>query len=246
MRQHVLLISEDSGNAAAMRHARKKLSADYQVTWICSTQTSAALDPLEEISALKNTHMTALNLLVITRNESQPFEVLTGPLDHERLARCADLLFDCANINECTVATPDHLSSVVADWATRSLPGANITALNIDSTSAPPPANANPTQQQTTDANTVNVTVIQQGRELRFSMQRTAGTLLDGAEDAGLDLPFSCRGGVCSTCRAKLRDGEVALMENYALEDWELDAGFTLPCQAEPISAQITLDYDEV
>ncbi len=243
MQPHVLLISEDSGNAVAMLHAHKKLSADCQVTWICSTQTSAAIDPLEEIAALKNTHMAALNLLVITRNESQPFDVLTGPLDHARLERCADLLFDCASINECTVATSNQLSSTIADWAATSLPSAVITSLSVDSTST---SNSDSTQQQPTDANTVKVTVIQQGREVHFNMQRTAGTLLDGAEDAGLDLPFSCRGGVCSTCRAKLREGEVALMENYALEDWELDAGFTLPCQAEPISAQITLDYDDV
>ena len=77
-------------------------------------------------------------------------------------------------------------------------------------------------------------------------MDRSAGTLLDGAEDADIDLPFSCRGGVCSTCRARLTSGEVELRENYALEDSEIDAGFTLPCQAEPVSAQITLDYDQV
>ena len=56
-------------------------------------------------------------------------------------------------------------------------------------------------------------------------MKKGGGTLLDGADDADMDLPFSCRGGVCSTCRAKLVHGEVELLENYALEDWELEAG---------------------
>lgn len=227
----------------ALQHARDKLTADCRVTWICSTPTSAALDDMidgsDGISALKNNHMATLNLLVITREESQPFDVLTGPLDDKRLTRCADLLFDSSSVNECTIATPDHLTSTVADWAARSLAAATTTTLAIATADAR-------AEHKEANADTVNVTVIQHGREIRFSMQRTAGTLLDGAEDAGIDLPFSCRGGVCSTCRAQLREGEVALMENYALEDWELDAGFTLPCQAEPISAQITLDYDEV
>ena len=241
MQNHALLISEDGGNAPALVHARGKLEAGNRVTWICSAPTSASLDVLEDIAALKNAHLTTLNLLVITREESQPFAVLTGALDEARLTLCAKLLFDSASVNECTLLTPDHLAQTIAKWAADSLPAATTTAIEIPKT--PVSGHSAATDK---DADTVEVRVILQGREVQFSMQRTAGTLLDGAEDAGIDLPYSCRGGVCSTCRARLREGEVALMENYALEDWELDAGFTLPCQAEPISTEITLDYDEV
>lgn len=240
MQSHLLLISEDRGNELALKQASDNLTQGACVTWICSTPTSAKLDDLEAIAALKNVYIATLNLLVITREESQPFEVLTGPLDATRLALCADRLFDCTSVSQCIIATPTTLTQTVRDWVAASLPAAKVTTLALakDTTATDASTNSSP------DA--VFVKVILQGRETSFSMRRTAGTLLDGADDAGIDLPFSCRGGVCSTCRAKLTEGEVLLTENYALEEWELDAGFTLPCQAEPISNKITLDYDQV
>jgi ring-1,2-phenylacetyl-CoA epoxidase subunit PaaE len=71
-------------------------------------------------------------------------------------------------------------------------------------------------------------------------------TVLDAAARSGLDLPFSCRGGVCATCRAKLVDGTVDMAVNYALEQWELDAGFVLTCQSRPTSKHVSVDYDAV
>ena len=78
---------------------------------------------------------------------------------------------------------------------------------------------------------------------------QTLGTLvacLDAALRAGLDLPFACKGGMCSTCRAKLVEGEAAMDVNYSLEPWELKAGFILTCQARPISKNVVVDYDHV
>ena len=68
--------------------------------------------------------------------------------------------------------------------------------------------------------------------------------VLDAALRAGLDLPFSCRGGMCSTCRARLTEGSVAMAVNYALERWETEAGFVLTCQARPTSPLVVVDYD--
>src|SRR3982750_635202 len=70
--------------------------------------------------------------------------------------------------------------------------------------------------------------------------------ILDAALRAGMDLPFACRGGMCSTCRAKLVEGEAQMDVNYSLEPWELKAGFILTCQAKPVSQKIMVDYDHV
>ncbi len=72
------------------------------------------------------------------------------------------------------------------------------------------------------------------GRRRRFSMARGGEVILDAAQVAGLDLPFSCRAGVCSTCRAKLVSGSAEMEHNVALEDWEVEAGYILCCQARP------------
>jgi ring-1,2-phenylacetyl-CoA epoxidase subunit PaaE len=70
--------------------------------------------------------------------------------------------------------------------------------------------------------------------------------VLDAVAAAGMDAPYSCTGGVCATCRAKVMSGSVEMKVNYALEPWELDAGFVLTCQSQPTSDEVTVDYDAV
>jgi ring-1,2-phenylacetyl-CoA epoxidase subunit PaaE len=83
------------------------------------------------------------------------------------------------------------------------------------------------------------------GRRRSFSMRMGDESILDAAARAGIELPFSCRAGVCATCRTKLVRGEVEMVENYALEDWELEQGFILACQSHAKTPEIELTYDE-
>jgi ring-1,2-phenylacetyl-CoA epoxidase subunit PaaE len=71
-------------------------------------------------------------------------------------------------------------------------------------------------------------------------------TIIDAGERAGIELPYSCRGGMCCTCRAKLVSGEAEMAVNYSLEPWEKEAGYVLTCQARPLTKEIVVDYDEV
>jgi ring-1,2-phenylacetyl-CoA epoxidase subunit PaaE len=70
--------------------------------------------------------------------------------------------------------------------------------------------------------------------------------ILDAALRAGMDLPFACKGGMCSTCRAKLVEGSAHMEVNYSLEPWELEKGFILTCQARPTSDRVVVDYDHI
>jgi ring-1,2-phenylacetyl-CoA epoxidase subunit PaaE len=94
-------------------------------------------------------------------------------------------------------------------------------------------------------AGIVDVSVLMDGRRRTFKMRMDDETVLDGATRAGLDLPFSCRAGVCSTCRTKVISGEVEMAQNYALEEWELEQGYVLACQAHVKTPTLELDYDE-
>jgi ring-1,2-phenylacetyl-CoA epoxidase subunit PaaE len=84
------------------------------------------------------------------------------------------------------------------------------------------------------------------GREISFELASDGENVLDGALDAGLEVPFSCKGGVCATCKAKLLEGEVEMDLNHALGAAEVAAGYILTCQAHPISKRIVVDYDAV
>jgi ring-1,2-phenylacetyl-CoA epoxidase subunit PaaE len=89
------------------------------------------------------------------------------------------------------------------------------------------------------------VIVLMDGRRRTFNMRMNDEVVLDAALRAGLELPFSCRAGVCSTCRTKLVRGEVEMEQNYALEDWEVEQGYVLACQAHVKTPVLELDYDE-
>jgi ring-1,2-phenylacetyl-CoA epoxidase subunit PaaE len=89
------------------------------------------------------------------------------------------------------------------------------------------------------------VEFVMDGRRRSFPMQTGTESILDAAARAGIDLPFSCKAGVCSTCRTKLVRGQVEMVQNYALEDWELEAGFILACQSHAKTPEIELTYDE-
>jgi ring-1,2-phenylacetyl-CoA epoxidase subunit PaaE len=88
-----------------------------------------------------------------------------------------------------------------------------------------------------------DVTIVLDGRSSTVSMRRDE-RVLDAALRVRGELPFACKGGVCSTCRAKLLDGEVQMVRNYALEPDEVAAGYVLTCQSHPRTDTVTLDYD--
>jgi ring-1,2-phenylacetyl-CoA epoxidase subunit PaaE len=94
-------------------------------------------------------------------------------------------------------------------------------------------------------ADSAEVAILMDGRRRSFVMRMNDESVLDAAARAGLELPFSCRAGVCSTCRTKVVRGEVEMAQNYALEEWEVEQGYVLACQSRVTTPVLELDYDE-
>lgn len=90
------------------------------------------------------------------------------------------------------------------------------------------------------------VTVLQYGVETNFDLNTSGSTILDAAIDAGVDAPFSCKGAVCCTCRAKVLEGKVKMDANFALTDSEVEQGFILTCQSHPLTEKVVIDYDAI
>ncbi len=91
-----------------------------------------------------------------------------------------------------------------------------------------------------------NVNIILDGDEFEFELSSDGDTILDAAMDAGADVPFSCKGAVCCTCKAKIIEGKVSMEQNYSLSDSEVDEGYILTCQSHPQSENVIIDYDEI
>ena len=87
--------------------------------------------------------------------------------------------------------------------------------------------------------------MILDGATRSFTLEKGKESILEAGLNAGIELPYSCKGGVCSTCRAKLVEGEADMDVNFALEDYEVARGFILTCQSYPASDKVTVDYDQ-
>jgi ring-1,2-phenylacetyl-CoA epoxidase subunit PaaE len=95
------------------------------------------------------------------------------------------------------------------------------------------------------EAAEARVTLVVDGVRREIDFHRGQHSILDAGRAAGIDLPFSCKGGMCSTCRARLLEGEVKMAKNYALEPHEVAAGFVLTCQSYPLTERVVISFDE-
>jgi ring-1,2-phenylacetyl-CoA epoxidase subunit PaaE len=187
--------------------------------------------------------------------EPQEMQLYNGRLDPERLRQFAGTLFEAQAVREFFLCGPgDMIEQLAATLAQLGVEPARVHAehFTLESTAggaearaaaatvAPPAPAAAPV-----GAGMAEVTVHMDGRRRTFSMKMEDETVLDAAARAGIELPFSCRAGVCSTCRTKVVRGEVAMAQNYALEDWELEQGYVLACQSQVKTPTLELDYDE-
>jgi ring-1,2-phenylacetyl-CoA epoxidase subunit PaaE len=200
---------------------------------------------LEDLLALKDQYLGRLALHFIMEREPEEGELLSGRLDAPKLGALAKEFFEPLAVHEyflvgtASVVSPWHAQLVNSGVAPQKI-HADASASAAALAQAPLAVGA-----ALPAAGETQVDVIMDGRRRVFTMHTGTESILEAAARAGLDLPFSCRAGVCSTCRTKLVRGEVELAQNYALEDWELAQGFILACQAHAKTPQLEITYDE-
>jgi len=219
---------------------------------------------LEELLALKDRYLGRLSLHFLMSREPQEVALYNGRIDAPRVRQFAAALFRPHEVKEYFVCGPgDMIEQVTAALRELGVEGSRVHAEHFTlattaetaplgraaAAGAPPGTDAgivSPAPPASpAAAGTAEVTVLVDGRRRSFAMRMDDETVLDAAARAGVELPFSCRAGVCSTCRTKVIRGEVAMAQNYALEDWELEQGYVLACQSRVKSTVLELDYDE-
>ncbi len=201
---------------------------------------------LEEVLALKDRFMTRFSVCFVMSREPQDVEWFNGRIDAAKIREFARHDLDVPAIDEFFICGPgtmaEDLQAALAGLGAKGR--LHVEHFMAETRVAAPPIEA-PRLARTSAAAAAEVTVVMDGRRRRFSMPLASEVILDAAGRAGLDLPFSCRAGVCSTCRAKLVSGTAEMEHNVALEDWEVEAGYILCCQARPTSAALEISYDE-
>mgnify|MGYP001822192151 CR=1 FL=1 len=202
---------------------------------------------IEDLYALKNQFPDRLQLHFVFSREDQEFAIAAGRLDAEKVVELYERFCSGDRVDEAFVCGPDSMIDTVSA-ALREL-GLEDDAIHAERFGAPRKTPAEPAVTDddaaaTPTENVTTVTVIMDGHKKSFAMARDADNIVDAAAEHGVELPYSCKGGVCATCRTHVREGAVQMDTNYGLEPWEVEAGFILACQSRPRTDEILLDYD--
>lgn len=195
---------------------------------------------IEELADLKDRYRARLHLIHVLSREPGDAELLSGRLDPARVGGILDTLLDPSGVDEWFLCGPyGMVTGTRAVLAERGVPEVRVHTELFHVEDTPPvsrEADAAPESGAT-------VTILLDGRASTFTMGHRE-RVLDAALRVRPELPYACKGGVCSTCRARLVDGKVQMARNYALQPDELAAGYVLTCQSSPVTDTLTVDYD--
>jgi ring-1,2-phenylacetyl-CoA epoxidase subunit PaaE len=192
----------------------------------------------EALDDLKDRYLARFDVIHVFSREQQAVPLLNGRLTGEKLRTLATSLLDVPSYDEIFICGPEPMTLEARDTFVEL--GADPTHVHLELFGSFAPS-APRVHSETADRR--QLTFIYDGVKTDVE-GHPDDTVLEAGELAGLDLPYSCRGGVCSTCRAKVLEGSVEMDHNYALEPWETDAGFVLTCQSHPTTDRVVVDYD--
>ncbi|MDT4798017.1 1,2-phenylacetyl-CoA epoxidase, subunit E [compost metagenome] len=217
-----------------------------RVTLLYGNRSSNAALFREQLEDLKNRYLQRLNLIFVFSREQQDVDLYNGRIDADKCGQLFSRWIDVKALDAAFICGPQGMTETVRDQ----LKGNGVPAERIHfelfaaaSGSAKREARE---AARITDSASSQVTVISDGRELTFELPRNSVSVLDAGNAQGLELPYSCKAGVCSTCKCKVVEGEVEMDSNFALEDYEVAAGYVLSCQTFPVSEKVVLDFDQL
>jgi ring-1,2-phenylacetyl-CoA epoxidase subunit PaaE len=199
---------------------------------------------IEDLYALKNRFPERLQLYFVFSREEQEFPIFSGRLDADK-ARELYRTF-CAGLEpaEAFICGPDTMIDAVRTVLAEE--GMDTAAIHSERYGAPVKRQVSAAAPAKSAAHLADVTVVMDGHRKTFEMTTDDPNIVDAAAEHGIELPYSCKGGVCATCRTRVLEGEVRMETNYALEDWEVERGYVLACQSRPLTPLVVLDYDDI
>jgi ring-1,2-phenylacetyl-CoA epoxidase subunit PaaE len=240
----IVLVAAGSGITPMMAIAAAALEAGAEVALVYGNRTSGSIMFREALDVLKDRYLQRFTLMHVLSREPQDVALLNGRVTGEKLLaldRAGAL--DLAGADGVFLCGPGGMIEDVAAALDGVVPREKIHFERFyteDEAPRPAPSAA----AQAAAAQGVAVEVLLDGARRRFEVSAGDESLVDAAARSGLELPYSCKGGMCCTCRCRIVEGAAEMAVNYSLEPWELEAGFTLACQARPTSDRLVLDFD--
>lgn len=242
-RRHVLFIAAGSGITPVLSLVKTLLAREpgTRCTLVYGNRRVASMMFKEELEDLKDRHLNRFTLLPVFSREAQDAPLFNGRLDEARIAEFLRTLVPADSIDETFVCGPAGM----LDGAVAALSGAGIAAQHIHVERFGDVNAAAAHHVEEGDADHAKVTLVIDGLQRQVEFRLSDLSILDAARRTGLDVPYACKAGVCSTCKGKVLDGQVRMDRNLALNEAEVAQGFVLCCQAHPTTPSVTITLDE-
>lgn len=204
----------------------------------------------EQLARLKNEYMSRLVIHHVFSEEEVGSDLFQGMMTKEKVAELLQKLVDIKDVDGFYICGPEPMIIGAKDVLKES--GVADEKVHFElfasSDSEPKPVtDATPVQPKENTSNLLSkVKVVMDDDEFEFELDSNGKTILEAATEAGVDVPFSCKGAVCCTCLARVKDGEASMDKNYSLSEKEVSEGLILTCQAHPQSKSVTFDFDDI
>ncbi len=248
--RNYLFISAGSGITPVVSNIKSILEEEpaSRVTLLFGNQRTNTIMFRETLSFLKNRYLSRFHWVNILSKEDQGADVLNGRLNNRKGGELNRQLIKLGSYDEYFICGPESMISEVS----RGLRGVGVAEEHIhyelfasSAEDARAVVEKHHARAREYGGKLSQVTVVLDGRGSQFELSADGENVLDAGLNHGVDLPYSCKGGVCSTCKAKLVEGQVDMDITHGLEAEELEAGFILTCQAHPISDRVVVDFDQ-
>ena len=248
--KNYLCISAGSGITPMLSIIKTTLAREpkSRVTLIYGNQRSATMMFRNELSFIKNRYLERFQWINVFSREPQEVDTFSGHIDNRKGGELNRRLINIRGFDAFFLCGPEPMISEVS----RGLRGEGIDESQIhyelfaaSAEDARKRVERHHARAREYQGVVSDVTVISGGRQYRFELSADGENILDAGLESGADLPFSCKGGVCATCKAKLVEGEVDMDLAIALEPEEIEAGYILTCQSHPVSGKVVVDFDQ-
>ena len=223
-------------------HLHKEPNCTFKLFYLNRTVKSIIFK--EEIEQLKNEFFGRFQVFYFLTKEQRDIPFLNGRFDKEKLAVLTKTFIDIPDTNHAFICGPQDMIFLISDELQAVGLDKNKIHYELFFSGSSEEENKHIAEVLDKKVDGTKVTIIDGGKEFHFVMDDDFDTILDGALAEGADLPFACKGGVCSTCKCRVIEGSVKMKVNYALEDKEVAQNYVLSCQSVPTSDKVVVDFD--
>ena len=239
---HYGAVAAGSGITPVLSMISSVLAAEpaSRFTLLFGNRSSTSIMFLEELEGLKDRYPDRFQLVHVLSREAQIIPILSGRLDETRLGELLDTVVDTPSIDSWYLCGPYEMVEAARAVLTARDVGEDRINDELFFAEPTPPSPV----VATTAEGLTEVTFTLDGRTATVPVDPDGDPILAYALDERRDTPFSCRGGMCTTCKAQVIDGEATMDLNFALTDEDLAKGYILTCQAHPTTEKLTITYD--